>query len=183
MSTEAYKGQRTKEKRKLFGRFKIRAIEDVYKNKFFALFDHRCFRCGAKEKVRQEVGKPPILCMDHHIPIAHGGHLEAGNIVSLCRDCNNMKLDKLPEEFYTPEELKKLQPILDKQDEVFQFEFDYDRWYEDRESYLLSLGVDPELVHNLLFNKEHPDYIGIPSENSRITITIDINDFLGNYEH
>ncbi len=49
-SAEAYPGQRGKEKRELFTRFRLRAIEDVYKSKFFAMFNHRCFKCGTMEK-------------------------------------------------------------------------------------------------------------------------------------
>lgn len=172
-STEAYSGQRGKEKRNLFGRFRLRAIEDVYRQKFFALFDHQCFKCGAKERLSKEIGKPPILCIDHHVPMALGGHLVAGNLVALCRDCNNKKLDSPPEEFYSPSELKRLQPILLLQHEIFAFTFDLDAWHNDRESYLIGLGVDKCLVQELLFNPDHPDYIP-PASNSGITITIDL---------
>lgn len=162
-SAETYRGQRGKEKRELFGRFQLRAIEDVYKNKFFALFDHRCFKCGAKERPYQEIGRPPVLCIDHHIPMALGGHLVPGNLVALCRNCNNKKLDSPPEKFYTPNELERLKPILEQEDEVFSFTFELDAWHEDREGYLVRLGVVPSLVQELLFNSDHPDYIGMAS--------------------
>ena len=176
-SKEIYKGQRGKEKRELFQRFKIRAIEDVYKKKFFALFGNQCFKCGIKERPHIGFG-PPVLCMDHHIPMIWGGHLVPCNLVSLCRSCNNKKHDSLPEEFYTPEELDRLKPILEKQHEVFNFNFDWKYWEKDREGYLLSLGVDPKLVHELFYNPEHRDYIGLASENSGTMIKIDYTDIL-----
>jgi hypothetical protein len=105
-----------------------------------------------------------------------GGHLVPGNLVALCRKCNNKKHDHPPEEFYTPEELEKLKPILEKQRDIFVFTFDWNFWKKDRQGYLLSLGVEPNLVHELLFNKEHPDYIGLESENIGITISVNIAD-------
>jgi len=179
-SKEIYKGQRGKEKRELFKRFKLRAIEDVYINKFFTLFEHRCFKCGIKEKPHPEFGQPPILCIDHHIPMILGGHLVPGNLVALCRNCNNQKHDHPPENFYTPEELDKLKPILEKQRDIFVFTFDWNYWKQDRQGYLLSLGVEPDLVHELLYNKEHPDYIGLESENVGITISVNIADMYDN---
>jgi len=175
-SKEKYKGQRGKEKYELFKRFRHRAIEDIYKNKFFALFEHKCFKCGIKEKPHPEYGYPQVLCIDHHIPMILGGHLVPGNLVALCRKCNNKKHDHPPEEFYTPEELEKLKPILEKQRDIFVFTFDWNFWKKDRQGYLLSLGVEPNLVHELLFNKEHPDYIGLESENIGITISVNIAD-------
>lgn len=177
-SKEIYKGQRVKEKQELFQRFVYSTIKDAYKKKFFELFDNCCFKCGVKEKPYVEIGKPPILCIDHHIPMALGGHLVPGNLVSLCRSCNNKKLDLPPEEFYTEKELFRLKPLLEKQYDIFNFTFNWDYWNKDREGYLLSLGVDPNLVHELFHNKENPDYIGIPSDDNVFTINIDITDVL-----
>jgi len=176
-SKEIYKGQRGKEKRELFKRFKLRAIEDIYINKFSTLFEHRCFKCGIKEKPHPEFGQPPVLCIDHHIPMILGGHFVPGNLVALCRNCNNKKHDHPPEEFYTPEELDKLKPILEKQSDIFVFTFDWNYWNKDREGYLLSLGVESSLVHELIYNHEHPDYIGMPSDSIGITISVNIADF------
>lgn len=175
-SKEIYKGQRGKEKRDLFNRFRLRAIEDVYKNKFFALFNHQCFKCGIKERPRKEIGQPPTLCIDHHIPMALGGYLVPGNLVALCQKCNNIKLDLTPELFYTPEELEKLKPILEKQADIFEFYFDWEYWNRDREGYLLSLGVDRKLVHELLYDHEHPDFVGMPSDGIAVTISVDLNE-------
>jgi len=179
-SKDTYKGQRKKEKDELFKRFRLRSIEDLYKNKFFALFNHRCFKCGTKEKPHPKIGKPPILCIDHHVPMVLGGHLVPGNLVALCRACNNKKKDKPPEEFYTHEEMDKIEHLLEKQENIFDFNFDWNYWNKDREGYLLSLGLKPDLVHELLYNQEHPDYIGFPPNNGEITISVDINDIYKN---
>jgi 5-methylcytosine-specific restriction endonuclease McrA len=175
-SQEKYKGQRRKEKIELFKRFRLRVIEDLYKDKFFALFNHRCFKCGIKEKPHPEIGKPPILCIDHHIPMILGGHLVPGNLVALCRSCNNKKKDKPPEEFYTPEELDKLKPILEKQDSIFEFNFDWKYWNRDREGYLLSLGLNPKRVHKILYNENERDYVGLSSNKFTVSIGIENND-------
>lgn len=173
-STEAYSGQRGKEKRELFGRFRLRVIEDVCRNTFFALFNHRCFKCGVKERPYKEIGRPPVLCIDHHVPMAWGGHLVPGNLVALCRNCNNKKLDSPPEGFYTPSELEELKPILEQQDEIFSFTFDWDAWHKDREGYLVNLGVAHSLVQELLFNSDHPDYVDIASDDVGVAITINL---------
>jgi len=177
---DAIKRQRNKEKQEFFKRFRLRAIEDIYKNKFFALFDHRCFKCGIKEKAYSEIGQPPALCIDHHIPMILGGHSVTGNLVALCRICNNKKRDLPPEEFYTSEELNKLKPILDKQSDIFNFTFDWDYWNKDRKGYLLSLGIEPNLVHELLYNHEHPDFIGTQSDNIGVIISVDFADIYDN---
>ena len=175
-SKEIYKWQRGKEKRELFSRFGLGAVADIYKNKFFALFEHRCFKCGIKEKPYPEYGRPPVLCIDHHIPMILGGHLVPGNLVALCRSCNNKKRDHSPEEFYTPEELEKLKPILEKQGDIFLFTFNWKHWRQDRQGYLLSLGVEPNLVHELLYNPEHPGYMGMESDSTGVTISFNIMD-------
>lgn len=175
-SKEIYKDQRRKEKIELFKRFRLRPIEDLYKDKFFALFKNQCFKCGIKEKPYPEIGKPPVLCIDHHIPMILGGHLVPGNLVALCRSCNNKKKDKPPEKFYTPEELAKLKPILNMQSDIFNFNFDWNYWNRDREGYLLSLGLDSKRVHEILYDENDRDYIGLPTNKFVVSIDIDIND-------
>lgn len=105
--------------------------------------------------------------------MALGGHLIAGNLVALCRRCNEAKLDQAPEQFYTPAELERLRPLLDLQRSIFEFRFDWEAWNEDREKYLLSLGVEPDLVYELLHNQDHPDFIGMQSCTIGISISID----------
>ncbi len=128
------------------------------------------------EKPYKEIGKPPVLCIDHHIPMALGGHLVPGNLVALCRNCNNKKLDLPPEEFYIPDELDWLKPIFDQHEDVFSFTFNWDAWHEDREAYLVSLGVEAGLVQELLTNPEPPDFVGTARDDVGFTITIDLHD-------
>ena len=172
-SLEKYPGQRNKEKRELFGPYQLRVIEDLYKRRFFEHFGNRCFKCGMLEKARQEIGAPPNLCMDHHLPMALGGHLAPGNLVSLCRKCNGLKLDRDPADFYSQEELERLQPLLDSQKRLFAFSFDGDQWTRDREAYLLAVGVDQDVVHAALHDEDFVGYVGKEEKQIGITITID----------
>jgi len=173
--------QRSREKSQLNMKYGLRVIQDHYKRKFFALFENRCFKCGIKERQPYKQEGPPVLCIDHHIPIILGGHLVPGNLVALCRRCNNIKHDRPPEEFYTPEELDKLKPILEKQSDTLSFTFDRRYWNRDRKGYLISLGIEPQTVDELLNNPNHPDYIEpitLSNESSLIEITIDISDLI-----
>lgn len=162
--SELYKGQRNKEKRDLFKRFHLPIIANLYKSKLFALFDHCCFKCGSKD----------FLDIDHHVPMVLGGHLVPGNLVALCKRCNSKKLDSHPNDFYTLEELSRLEPILKKQSKLFEFEFDWKRWEEDRKDYLLFLGIDPNLVNEVLNNPNHRYYVEQSSPMSPLTIRISI---------
>ena len=160
-SAEIYPGQRNKEKRRLFGRFVLRPIESHYKEKFFALFDSKCFKCKVlKEPVLH--GYAANLCIDHHLPMALGGHLVPGNLVVLCRSCNLRKLDQPPEVFYTARELELLQPLLDSQADLFNFSFDSDAWQQAPQAYLLGLGLSEDVVASAHFDEYDHDYIGLP---------------------
>lgn len=107
--------------------------------------------------------------------MALGGHLVPGNLVALCRDCNNLKLDRDPAEFYTIEELERLQPLLTSQQCLFQFRFNWNKWSEDRESYLLELGLDPDTVYSALHDENFVGYVGMASEQFSVTITLGEN--------
>jgi HNH endonuclease len=173
--------QRSKEKSQFKMKYGLQVIQDHFKKKFFTLFENRCFKCGIKERQPYKQEGPPVLCIDHHIPIILGGHLVPGNLVSLCRRCNNLKHDRPPEEFYTPEELEKLKPLLEKQRDILKFTFDRNYWQRDRKGYLISLGIEPQTVDELLNNPNHPDYIGpinSSKETSRMEITIDVSDLI-----
>lgn len=132
--------RRGKDKRELFKPFRLAVLEDHARKRFYNLFGNACFKCGS----------PGPLVMDHHVPIVLGGRLVSGNIVALCRDCNNRKGDRSPEAFYSPAELERLRPFLDGQADIFEFEFDWKAWEADREGYLVSLGLDPALVREAL---------------------------------
>jgi 5-methylcytosine-specific restriction endonuclease McrA len=174
-STEAYPGQRGTEKRKLFERFRVRVIEDVYRHRFFACFGDKCFKCGRPEKERQEIGTPPALCIDHHVPMFLGGHLVPGNLVSLCRDCNNRKRDKPPTDFYAEHELLRLKPLLEMQEELFRFTFDWDRWQDDRANYLIDVGVHPAVVRTVTTDEDHPHFVGLTTKDAGIGMVISID--------
>ncbi len=172
-SLEKYPGQRNKEKRELFHPYKTRVIENLYKRRFFEHFGNCCFKCGTPEKPKQEIDAPPLLCIDHHVPMALGGHLVPGNLVSLCRRCNEQKLDKAPSEFYTVQELARLQPLLDTQRSLFAFSFNWGKWEQDREAYLLELGVDQESVRAALHDEYFVGYVGTRNDRIGVTITLD----------
>ena len=162
VGTKAVQRLRNKEKRDLFKPFVLAVVEDLVKKRFFNFFGNTCFKCGAHSQ----------LVIDHHVPIIRGGHLVPGNLVALCSPCNNRKADVPPESFYTRAELERLQGHLDNQHSVFAFSFDWDAWKADRERYLLSLGIDAELVREALSNPGHRFYIGQPNETDGVIITI-----------
>lgn len=66
------------------------------------VFNNRCFRCGCTDNIH----------IDHHYPVSKGYPLSLSNAVLLCKDCNLSKFIKLPEEFYTNEEIKKVSSML-----------------------------------------------------------------------
>lgn len=159
-------GIKKREKRAFFARYGVRVVEELYKRKFFALFENRCFRCGAYEAPTW-VWAPALLCMDHHIPFSRGGHFEAGNLVALCRPCNTQKRDKDPALYYPPTLLSRLQPLLDAQDALLEFEWDEDKWRADPPGYLATIGVPADQIH-ATFHDEcfhgyiHPDDVAPP---------------------
>ena len=62
-----------------------------------------------------------------------------------------------------PPSLERLQPLLGSQQELFRFSFDWDKWNEDRERYLLDLGVAPDAVHLALHDESYAGYVGVGS--------------------
>lgn len=66
-------------------------------------FDFQCFKCRSKID----------LTLDHHVPLAKGGKFIIENVVLLCRTCNGLKADALPDEFYSVEELSVLRNLLE----------------------------------------------------------------------
>lgn len=65
-------------------------------------FNNRCFLCPATRK----------LHIDHHLPLSAGHALDYGNAVLLCCSHNAKKGTKMPEDFYTPEQLRILSQML-----------------------------------------------------------------------
>ena len=68
----------------------------------YARFYYRCFKCS----------NPENLQIDHHYPLSKGFGLSLKNAVLLCKQCNISKRDKLPEEFYTINQLIELREKL-----------------------------------------------------------------------
>lgn len=64
-------------------------------------FENKCFNCASIKH----------LAIDHHRPLSRGYGLMINNAVLLCRSCNSSKLNKMPEDFYTVEQLEKLHAI------------------------------------------------------------------------
>lgn len=65
-------------------------------------FQNRCFVCGAVDRLE----------IDHHYPLSLGHALSFNNAVLLCKSCNSSKNDRLPEDFYTKEQIERLQCLL-----------------------------------------------------------------------
>lgn len=84
-------------KRELRHFFNTRDKEKIKKIKadIFLHFDNQCAKCGTSDKLR----------LDHHIPFSEGGRLQIGNISVLCDSCNVAKHNKMPEAFYSPQQL------------------------------------------------------------------------------
>lgn len=60
-----------------------------WKNK---IAQRQCYYCG-KETPMEE------LTMDHIVPLARGGRSVKNNLVSCCKECNNLKKNMLPMEW------------------------------------------------------------------------------------
>lgn len=141
-------------------RYRNEVILNHYRNKLIDLFNGRCYACD----------NPNNLQMDHHVPLIKGGRKEPGNIVMLCYKCNAQKLDYMPEEFYSSEELINLQGLLDKERSILNFELDVDKWMTDRYAYLKEIGISPLLLDEIRTNTNHDWHI--PESNSGISISI-----------
>ena len=65
------------------------------------LFGYKCCRCASVDSLE----------IDHLYPLSLGHPLTKGNAIVLCRSCNRKKYNKLPENFFTQEELDKIHEI------------------------------------------------------------------------
>lgn len=68
----------------------------------YETFEHKCFNCGDIKD----------LTLDHHIALNNGGKLSLQNTVLLCRLCNGRKADLSPNDFYSKNQLLKLNQVL-----------------------------------------------------------------------
>lgn len=69
----------------------------------FQIFGNQCFKCGKA---------PKRLAIDHHIALSRSVPLTVDNAVPLCRNCNSRKWKKLPENFYSIEQLEKIKQLF-----------------------------------------------------------------------
>jgi 5-methylcytosine-specific restriction endonuclease McrA len=150
LSAEELRNLRKADKNALFRQFKYEVIAAAKKRQLWALFDSRCFSCASTG----------FLELDHHIPQDLGGRLVPGNIVLLCRDCNSRKRTAHPERFYSPRQLESLQPLLEAQLRLFEFQFNWTRWTHHPEEYLTSLGATEEEARSAVREPDHPLYVG-----------------------
>jgi 5-methylcytosine-specific restriction endonuclease McrA len=65
-------------------------------------FNNACACCGSSTN----------LAIDHHYPLVCGFGLSLSNAVLLCKSCNCSKSNRMPNEFYTPEQLERIESIL-----------------------------------------------------------------------
>jgi len=70
-------------------------------NNIYQKFQNKCFRCSSDKN----------LSLDHHYPAKAGYPLIFGNCVILCKSCNSKKHGKMPEDFYSEEEIKELREL------------------------------------------------------------------------
>jgi len=90
----------------------------IYKRKFFALFGNKCCYCGTPEQPPSS-GDWSVLCLGQYVPRGLGGHLVPGNLVSLCKSCVSKRRNQHPKDFYTTDQLEHIQPLLDKERDIF----------------------------------------------------------------
>lgn len=162
--SELYKGQRRKDSDAFLYRYRQGVIWNHFRNKLIESFNGRCFACG----------NPRGLQLDHHVPLIKGGKREPGSIVLLCSQCNAMKSDYDPSEFYSQAELEALSQLLVKQEQVLMFEYDRERWSLDPAGYMRDIRISPILVGEVMSNPDHPWAVSTsPKElQQRITVTV-----------
>lgn len=142
-------------------KFKHPDVIAVFKGRLFELFDNRCFRCGSTDNLQ----------IDHNIPHSHGGKLEAGNLVILCRKCNGSKGNIAPDIFYGERLFVRLQHLLDKENAIFDFKWDWAEFNLDRKRYLLNLGIGVETVERIFGD---PDYRGYMPLREQVGISLTV---------
>lgn len=68
----------------------------------FKVFENKCFRCNSVN----------YLCVDHHYPLSRGYALSVENASILCISCNSKKYNKMPDNFYSKEEIQKIDDLF-----------------------------------------------------------------------
>jgi hypothetical protein len=143
---------RKKQRRELKAHYRLDPVWDLYKARLHASFGDHCFRCGAARS----------LNMTPYVPLAWGGALVPGNIHVLCPKCLAAKGDQQPEDFYSAEEISRLEPILAGQVGLMSFQWTWKRWNTSRheqEVYVRELGVPDEIVTKMFHDPTYLDYV------------------------
>lgn len=83
-----------------------RGVMESYKEERITriVFGNLCFNCNSSDRLE----------IDHHYPLSIGFPLTTDNAVLLCKSCNTSKGNKMPEVFYTKEQIDRLEWILSK---------------------------------------------------------------------
>jgi hypothetical protein len=105
------------ERRRLYG---ILAGESgkINSSEIFKKFEGKCFKCGKELKYVTKGQRDWTL--DHTLPAKYLWPIATENATLLCNDCNNLKHEKWPSEFYGDEDLKKLSVLTSIQFELLK---------------------------------------------------------------
>lgn len=160
-------------------RFRPEILYYQFKLNFFELFDNKCFKCKRlaawvaypeSDEIMGGLLAQRQLVIDHHVALENGGRYQPGNLVSLCQRCNGRKHTKHPEDFYSDQELAKLQQYLIVQRDIFPPDGKYWPWkkYEEfidgdidtKRMMLRGEDIDPALIEICLVNPSHYYYCG-----------------------
>lgn len=96
--------RRRERKRSLDLQFTAKDAKIVYER-----FGNVCFNCGGTDRLQ----------IDHNKPLSLGYGLSLSNAVLLCKSCNSSKHDKMPEDFYSLEQLLHLRAIFNHENSCF----------------------------------------------------------------
>jgi 5-methylcytosine-specific restriction endonuclease McrA len=86
---------------------KLNVLEDFDRSKRLAAleaFGNRCFNCDSELQLQ----------IDHFKPLSLGFALSFDNVCVLCKSCNGSKSDLMPEDFFTPAQIKKAKRLMKK---------------------------------------------------------------------
>jgi hypothetical protein len=143
ISSAELRALRTSQRANFIRGYGIRPVYEHFRSKLVAAFGGGCFRCGARAP----------LVLDHCVPIALGGRLVPGNITVLCRECNELKGEAHPEDFYAADEMSRLVLLLEAQIELLAFEWKAVRWWsgseDERRQYLREIGLGTKAIEGL----------------------------------
>lgn len=113
-------GFKIKQDQKTGIRGKARKIDICDKNHIYELFNHKCVYCN-KELEKFSDKKNSITQIDHIVPIKEGGNNYYLNWALVCRECNNLKVNKLFNDTSKSSICKRGKKYLNKLKENYHF--------------------------------------------------------------